>query len=200
MRPRPSLCFEGPGELLRLEATLLREEFRRYALALRLARSGREVLLDTGFLGPLTYSSGLARLDHRLARVPGEIGRRMLRALGKGALGLADLTVYLDVPPPRARLRARRAARTHPAGLRARHADVGRSEREFWLERYRAMAPGGTLVLDGRQPIRALLAELDRRVPSKGASARRVVPPRARPRVRAPTRPARRSGPRPAGP
>ena len=67
--PAPSLDFDSPRELLRLEATLLAEEVRRYHEARRLTERGATVLADTGFLGPLTYTLGLVERGRAPASV-----------------------------------------------------------------------------------------------------------------------------------
>ncbi|MHB8351561.1 MAG: AAA family ATPase [Thermoplasmata archaeon] len=172
LRPRPNLLFDGADALLRLEERLLAEEERRYAEARRRAAAGRTVLLDTGFLGPLTYTAGLSRTDPGAGAVVLELLAHAGRALARGSWGMADLTVFLDVPERQARERARCSPADHPARLRGRHARVGRWERRFWIEVYGRAAPDRLLVLDGRRGLATLVSELERRVPrAAGPSA-----------------------------
>lgn len=138
LRPRPSLALGSPGNLLELELALLREEPRRLAVARRRAGSGRTVLLDTGVLGPLTYTAGLvadglappALLDRLLAEA------RTLRDRGRWALPTG--IVYLLTPSSVRRDRAGLDPRGHPAALRRRHERVGSWETRFYR---RALAP-----------------------------------------------------------
>ncbi|HXY47532.1 MAG TPA: AAA family ATPase [Thermoplasmata archaeon] len=131
---RPNLAFRTDRELLRIERALLREERRRYREALRLRRNGRIVIADTGFLGPLTYTAGLAALGETSPSVLSSLLKVAAPKRGTESWGVPDLIVYLNVS---ARARRRRAAgdpRRHPIGLDRRHEDVGRVEREFYRD------------------------------------------------------------------
>lgn len=194
LRPAPRLTFDGADGLRALEVRLLGEEQRRYAEALRRAAAGRTVLLDTGFIGPLTYTTALARMDPRLRGVAEDLCDRARRALARGAWGMADRTVYLDLPERLARDRARRSPAAHPAALRDRHAEVGRWERRFWIEVYGPASDGRLIVLDARRRVPVLLGELDRRF-GRAAPPSAAEPPgrRDRPAAPRPSLPAGRS-------
>jgi len=148
--PTPSLEFRSSQELLRLEGVLLAEEVRRYREARLLCRRGVTVLADTGFLGPLTYTRGLVELG----RAPASVGRtieRTVRALvRRGALGIPDLTVWLDASAAERRRRARGDARRHPLTLFPRHEAVGLVERRTLEAAFRSVLPGRFSVLRGR--------------------------------------------------
>jgi len=134
LRPRPSLRFVSPESLLRLERRLLLEEGRRYRLARRWAEAGSLVLLDTGYLGPLTYTAGLVRLGRAPAAVLRPLladARRLARA---GAWGLPNRIVYLEVPVRERDRRARSDPIGHPGDLDRRHAEVGRFEARLYRE------------------------------------------------------------------
>ncbi len=138
LRPRPSLALGSPRNLLELELALLREEPRRLAVARLGSGRGRTVLLDTGVLGPLTYTAGLVAdgrappslLDRLLAEA------RRLRDRGRWALPTG--IVYLLTPSSVRRARAGRDPRGHPSVLRRRHEQVGAWEIRFYR---RALAP-----------------------------------------------------------
>ncbi len=138
LRPRPSLTWRTPGELLRQERRLLYEEARRYREARELTEAGVLVLADTGFLGPLTYTRALvaqgAAPHSLLVRLVDDA--RHLAAQERW--GLPDAYVYLRTPLAERRRRAAHDPHRHPASLQPRHQAVGRVE----LELYRsAVAP-----------------------------------------------------------
>ena len=160
LRPRPSLEFRSAEELLALELRLLRGEARRYRSALGYARRGAPVLCDTGFLGPVTYSAGLARLGLAPIGVARTLAEEASGLAHRGRWGLADLHLYLDTPTALARRRAARSATAHPAAWRERHLAVGRWERSLWLSVLPARLGGGVTVLDGRRPTRRLVGEV----------------------------------------
>lgn len=134
--PRPSLEFRSSDELVDLERRLLEEDARRYSEARGLADGGATVLADTGFLGPLTYTSALvatgAAPPAALASVVGLA--RMLQA--RGAWDLADVYLYLDTPSSIRSARARADPSGHPADLTARHARIGDVEHRFYAEEF----------------------------------------------------------------
>ncbi|HYK93633.1 MAG TPA: AAA family ATPase [Thermoplasmata archaeon] len=140
LRPAPSLEPESTSALERLELQLLREEARRSRVAQYQARGGRPVVLDTGFLGPYTYTEGLAwtrpHLDARRA-----VLERTVKDLEAGRLVIPTLTVYLDAPLRTRRQRARADPGGHPVRLRRRHERVSAFERRFWREVQRSVAP-----------------------------------------------------------
>ena len=134
--PPPSLDFRTAGELLRLERTLLEEEARRYREAFDRARAGATVIVDSGFLGPLTYSFALVRAGTAPVGVLTSVITEA-RALGeRGEWGLADAYVYLDVPPEVRAVRAAADPAGAPAELAARHRAMGSIERSFYLDRF----------------------------------------------------------------
>ena len=166
--PAPSLEYDSARELLRLEGALLSEEVRRYREARGLCAQGRTVFADTGFLGPLMYTYGLVALG----RAPASVGRAVERStrslVRRGALGLPDLTVYLETTARERARHARADTSRHPAVLAGRHEAVGSVEQRFFEElfpmalpdrfrslRARAGPPGPVLTL------RALVAEAD---------------------------------------
>jgi hypothetical protein len=169
-RPRLSLGYRGPRDLLRLEGRLLSEELRRWRDARRLAGEGAPVLCDTGFLGPLSYLRGLRAVEPELGELRPPLLHRLRTAAGAGRFGLPDRTLYLDTPPALARRRAARSSRPHPVRFRTRHLAVGRVEREFWLGEASDLLRGRLTVLDGRGSVRRLGSTLTR-------LARRPVPP-----------------------
>ena len=153
LRPRPSLFVEQPGRLEELELRLLRQESRRY---MRAELSEAEtVVLDTGFLGPLTYAAGLKHLGGYPDVLPRLI-RETRSMLVSGRWGFADLTVYLDVSPRLQRLRAQRAKESHPESYAERHRRVGRWERRFWTTQVAPRLGRRFLRLDGRRSLPSL--------------------------------------------
>ncbi|MGI0070553.1 MAG: AAA family ATPase [Thermoplasmata archaeon] len=191
--PVPSLDFRNPVELVELERALLEEEARRFVEARARARAGATVIVDTGFLGPLTYTWGLVQR--------GDVPRSVLppllalaRRLGaRGRWGLPDVEIYLDAPAATCAARARADPAGHPAALARRHRAVGTRERRFYRERLgpvlgarlqwlRATAPARTVaahvaevvrlgppVTTSLPPVRAVLALF----PADGAASAR---------------------------
>ena len=187
LRAGPSLAFTSERELVEIERTLLREERRRYREAVRGRSAGDLVLADTGFLGPFTYTAGLAALG----LVSPEPFARLIRAErpGSASWGVPDLVVYLELDRAERRHRAATDATAHPPALDRRHEAVGRFERSYYrglakrelagrLRFVRAEGAPGVVVRrirraiasSARQPARApptleqLLAPLQRRV------------------------------------
>jgi hypothetical protein len=127
----PSLAVPDRRRLWAVERRLFHEEQHRYRRALELRGRGHLVVADTGFLGPLTYSVGLARIDrHRDVVAP--LRAEYERATIDGRIGLADLTILLDASPATRRRRVARDPVGHPPELRRRHATVGRFEHRLW--------------------------------------------------------------------
>ena len=138
---RVSLALRSHPTLLELEVRLLREERRRMRDAASLARRGSTVYLDTGFLGPVTYADGLARLDPRWdVRIP--LARAFGRLLRPGDAVLPDRTVVLKAPERTLRRRAGMDPTGHPARLAARHRWVARKEHQLWKALARRLRPG----------------------------------------------------------
>ncbi len=179
LRPRPSLRVAGIAALLALERRLLAEETRRFRSADRLRRRGGTIVLDTGLLGPYTYARGLAHLDP--ARdVTGPIAVEVVRRWRTGALGLPDVTIYLDAPAATVVRRAREDPTGHPADLWHRHFAVARLERRFWRALARRLPPGRVRFLSARAPTVRLALQIARDLarnppPPVGPEETRVV-------------------------
>ncbi len=158
--PSPSLEIPDVPTLIDLERTLLLEESRRFREADKLRARGRDVVVDTGFIGPITYTIGLAEIDPRWvpARVPliAE-ARRLIRA---GWLGLPDRSVYLDLGARAVADRIRADPAGHPARWAARHARVAVKERALWLRRIRLLSPERLLVVRADRPAATLAKEI----------------------------------------
>lgn len=147
--PAPPLEVGTARELLDLEEVLLEEEVRRFAESRRACARGRTVLADTGFFGPVTYTRGLVALGRAPAYVSRLVDRRARSLVRRGALGLPDLSVYLETTR-RERARRARDDRPHrPAGLVSRHEAVGAVERRFFVETFPAALPDRFRTLRG---------------------------------------------------
>ncbi len=152
VEPRPALAARDVRWAREVEGRLLREELRRYAEAERARRRGAEVVLDTAFFGPVSYTAGLVRERPELAPALRVLLLRARRAIAGGRLGLPDLTVYLDLDP---RATARRVAgdpRVHPPTLAGQHALVGRYERAVWRSSVRPILGDRMIVLAATGP------------------------------------------------
>jgi len=158
--PAPSLDFDSPRELLRLEATLLAEEAKRYREACQLCATGLTVVADTGFFGPLTYTLGLGELGLAPESVAAALVRSARSLVMAGRLGLPDLTVYLRTTARERAGRARADARRHPPDLWLRHEAVGRFERRFLERELSAVRPTGFRVLRADGPATVLARRL----------------------------------------
>jgi len=145
--PAPSLEFDSPRELLRLEGSLIAEEVRRYEEARRLCERGITVIADTGFLGPLTYTFGLIELGQAPASTGRSLARSVRSLLRRGTLGVPDLTVYLHTTAAERRRRAQSGARRHSSALFPRHEAVGAIERTYFEEVFPAGLPDRFRVL-----------------------------------------------------
>ena len=131
--PPPSLVFRSSAELVRIEEALLDEERRRYREATRRCRRGEDVVADTAFLGPLTYTAGLVARGWAPPAVLARIHRVVRDRLLRRELGWPDGIVYLDLPTSELRRRSSHDRLGHPEPLAARHRSVGRFERQFYL-------------------------------------------------------------------
>lgn len=182
--PPPDLTVPTPTDLARTERLLLAEEGRRFVAARAIAASGRPVVADTGFLGPLTYTAALVALGAAppaLARRLTATARRRARV---GTWGLPDLTVFLDTAPATRARRIDRDPVRHPPALARRHEAVGRIEERFYRGPLARLLPGrvrrvsgeaspttvagrflrlarGAPCADGRRPVDRVLAALD---------------------------------------
>lgn len=166
--PAPSLAYGSSRELLLLEGTLLAEEVRRYQEARRACARGVTVLADTGFLGPVTYTRGLVDLG----RAPASVWRNVVRSarslLRRRALGIPDLTIYLETTASERARRARADPGHHPAAFLPRHEAVGEVERAYFERLFPGALPGRFATLRGRAnplslvpSLRALVGERD---------------------------------------
>lgn len=145
----PSLSYDSPEALRRLEQALLSEEAARFADAEHERATGASVVLDTGFLGPLTYSWGLREVDGAGPELVADLVRAAREMLDRNALGLPDLTLYLDVPEELATARAGQAPDDHPVELRERHRQVGRYERILYEREFPRTLPGRFAAIAG---------------------------------------------------
>lgn len=147
LRPRPSLRFGSTASLRALETRLLREEARRYRAALALARRGRTVVADTGFLDPVSYTAGLVALDLASPEALRAVARSARRLAEHGALGLPDVLVRLAGTPELRRRRVETDPRGHPRAFRARHEAVGTVETETIVPALARRFPGRVRVV-----------------------------------------------------
>ncbi|HTP54516.1 MAG TPA: hypothetical protein VML94_06120 [Thermoplasmata archaeon] len=167
--PRPAIGVRTPPALARIERRLLDEERRRFENARALVRHGATVLADTGFLGPLTYTAGLAALGVVPRPMTTALLARTRRWARAGRWGAPDAIVYLATRAPTRRRRAKRDPARHPPALAVRHERVGLLEERFYATTVTRLLPGRLLRLDGERPI-------DRLVPALGRIVRRAVP------------------------
>jgi hypothetical protein len=164
LRPRPALTWATEGQLVRLERRLLREECRRYLDARRMTEAGATVLADTGFLGPLTYTLGLARRGLASRSALDALLRTARQASAAGRWGLPDAIVYLRTPLVERRRRAASDPKGHPSALQARHqaiaADEGRVFRTLvaptFGDRFRYVSAAGPPDAVVRRLVRAV--------------------------------------------
>ncbi len=169
----PPLDFRSPAELLRIESVLLDEEGRRYREARRWCRRGEDVIADTNFLGPLTYTAGLVALGRAPPSVLGAVHRAVRRRLLRGELGWPDGIVYLDLPFSELRHRAARDPIGHPEPLATRHRSVARFERRFYLRVLSKRWPDRSV----RVPADAPPAAVVERVSALAGGFPRTAPP-----------------------
>jgi thymidylate kinase len=180
--PQPSLSFTDPAELERLERRLLFVEIERYRRAEIARHAGRTVVLDTGYLGPLTYTSGLARRDPVYAPVLDRLALEVEARVATRSLGLPSVVLYLDLDGRSLARRLSASPDTHPAPWRERHRAVARWERRLWTREFARVAPGRLCVVaaDGspEEVVRRLLdalSGLGPTTPFAGPSAARAV-------------------------
>ncbi len=178
----PDLDVRSPGELAELERTLLDEESRRWLEAGQRRDSGRSVVLDTGLLGPLTYTFGLRELGLAPDDLPARLAAEADERLADGRFGLPDLTVFLDVDEATADWRASQDPRGHPPALGTRHRRVARVERQLYLHGFPRYLPGRFASADGEGAVDRVagrileLLELARpATPAEPEEARRLL-------------------------
>ena len=164
LEPAPSLDFGSERELLQLESMLLREESRRYRDARELARKGRTVLTDTGFLGPLTYTLGLVARGNASPRTARRLLELAASRVRRRALGIPDLTVYLETTRDERSVRGHQGAVSHPAALVRRHERVGLVERGFYFRALGRARPGRIAALRGHARPELLVRHLEKLV------------------------------------
>lgn len=137
LAPPPPLTYSVARDLGRLERRLLEAEADRWERVTKLARRGENVVLDTGPLGPLTYTYGLVREKEAPLSVLRSLLRRGRLLARAGRLGIPERTLYLDVPLSERARRARHMPATHPPELFDRHRRVGHWERRLLLGPWR---------------------------------------------------------------
>jgi thymidylate kinase len=169
-----SIAFATKRELVQVERRLVSEDFRRFRETKKILASGEGVILDTDFLGPLTYSWGLREnVDPRWDAVL-EVREKLAAGLRKKVWGLADFYLYLDVPNTIIARRLNRSTASHPRAFRDRHAQVGVAERAFFLHEFPRLAPRRILRWKGRRPVAqavpAILGALERIGPVRPAT------------------------------
>jgi thymidylate kinase len=161
LRPPRSIAYRSFPELERLERALLREEGRRFREAQRRAESGRAVLLDTGVLGPLTYTAGLVALGRAPLAILDTLVADARRLAGRRAWGLPDAVLFLATPAAARRARADADPEGHPRSLRERHEAVGRIE-GIWYTRVLAPVLGDRFrIVSGRGSAEIVANRLD---------------------------------------
>jgi hypothetical protein len=199
LEPRPRIGVRSDRALARVERLLLEEESVRWRAARQLRASGRTVIADTGFLGPLTYSWALEALGGARPGLLRGLVERARRLAARGDWGMPDVVVYLVT---RASVRRRRAGADpvrHPPALAVRHEAAGRIEERFFAEILPEALPGRVRGLDGDRGGAPLIGSLRRTVrdavplPARSRAAFRVLDLFSEPPSRAST------GPPPAG-
>lgn len=169
LEPPPSLAFRTEEELLRLERQLLSEDARRFAAARELARRYDGVLVDTGFLGTVTYTAGLVSLGRARPRTFARLVGAARALATRGRLGVPDLSVLLEASAPTVARRLRSSLVRHPVRLQPRHAAVGRFEARVAVPWLRRQLPGRVVSIRASGAPRELAERVVRR-------ARRVAP------------------------
>jgi thymidylate kinase len=171
VRPRLDLAVPTRRTLARVERRLFREELLRYREAIGLVRSGRTVIADTAFLGPVTYPLGLAREDPKR-----DLGRERLAALDRAVrnrtLGVPDLVLWLEAPARTRRRRAGGDPNGRPAALQRRHERVGRWEATLWKRRIAPLLGERFVVVSGRGPTGSIVRRVERALGANGPPPR----------------------------
>ncbi|MCI4357477.1 MAG: AAA family ATPase [Thermoplasmata archaeon] len=169
LEPPLALDFADGPTLAALQRRLLEEESRRFKEAEGQRTQGGDVVLDTGFLGPLTYSAGLAHLEPAWAAALGSVGRAVLRRVRDDRLGLADRTIYLDLEARAVAWRVAGDPVGHPPERAALHARVHSWERYLWLDRFPSVCEGRLEVIRADRPVESLVQTVLRRLARPGS-------------------------------
>ena len=156
LEPSRSLAFGSVSELITIEEALLDEEWRRYREARRRCRRGENVVADTGFLGPLTYTAGLVALGRSPPSALATIGPAVRTRFFQGELGWPDGIIYLDLAPAELLHRSSNDPLGHSGPLAARHHAVGRFERGFYLGFLMRRWPGRVVRVPASAPPHAV--------------------------------------------
>jgi hypothetical protein len=133
LRPRPSLAFANERALVRLEERLLEEDAARYREADQIAGGGGSVVVDTGFLGALTYPRALGTLELASASAFRTLLRSARSLKERYLWGAPDRVLWLDTSASSRHRRIRSDPAGHPAALADRHERVGREERRIYF-------------------------------------------------------------------
>ena len=163
-----SLEVRSRADLADLERALLDAEGRRWVEIGRLRASGHAVVLDTSTVGPITYSWGLREAIQPEWDVAPDLARRARHEISAQRWGLADLTLYLDVPEGIAADRAARAPETHDPAFAERHRLVGRFERLLYTREFPRRFPGRFGVVAGEGTPREVAFDLQERLERLG--------------------------------
>lgn len=147
LQPPPSLEFGSVAELVAIEERLLDEECRRFREARGRCRRGEDVVADTGFLGPLTYTAGLVALGRSPPSALSTVRAAVEARLARGELGGPDGTIYLELTPSELRRRSSTDPHGLPEALAARHRAVARFERRSYFEALARRWPGRVVIL-----------------------------------------------------
>ncbi|MGC2034124.1 MAG: AAA family ATPase [Thermoplasmata archaeon] len=128
-----TLAFRSDLELRQIELELAQEDLQRMRDATTTSNEGPGVILDTDFLGPLSYTRGLVQLGMARPETFDWLLRRYEQELARQRWRPADYYLYLDAPPALLRRRAVVAGRAGLDPVIERHLLVGAEERQFFL-------------------------------------------------------------------
>ena len=101
-----TLAFRSDLELRQIELELAQEDLQRMRDATTTSNEGPGVILDTDFLGPLSYTRGLVQLGMARPETFDWLLRRYEQELARQRWRPADYYLYLDAPPALLRRRA----------------------------------------------------------------------------------------------
>jgi hypothetical protein len=128
-----TLDFRSDLELRPIELELAREDLERLRDATTTSYEGPGVILDTDFLGPLSYTRGLVHLGMARPETFRWLLRRYEQDLARQRWRPADYYLYLDATPALLRRRAAVGGRAGLDPVIERHLLVGAQERQFFL-------------------------------------------------------------------